>query len=156
MAFSFLPPQLGSGKNTRPIFQSLHSEIDRVFDEFREGFDLKPSGISIPKIDISETDELIEVSADLPGIKEDDIDVTISNKVLIIKGETSEEREENEKNYHLVERSKDSYMRSIPIGFDVDEDQVKATVKDGVLNISINKPTAIIEKTKKIPITQAS
>ena len=146
-----------------PLFQSLHSEIDRVFKSFGEffgdaegRFETISKGQLIPKVDVSETDEIVEVSAELPGVKEEDIDVTLSDNVLIIKGEKSEKREEKDKDYHLVERSQGKYVRSIPLGFSVSDADVKAELVDGVLKIAITKPAEIAEKTKKIPIGKAA
>jgi HSP20 family protein len=154
MTYSLLPSLFGKEEKNRPPFQSLHNEIDRVFNDFRKTFagfndnaDLKTNGWVTPNIDISENDEAIDITAELPGVKEEDIDISVTNDILVIKGE---------KYYHLIERSYGSYMRSIPLGFDVDETNVKATTKDGVLNISIPKPAEIKEKTKKIPVSKAS
>ena len=163
MTRSLLPSIFGNDKKDRPWFQSLHDEIDRVFDDFRGTFpdfgdkrEGGKSGLITPKIDVSESEETIEISAELPGVKEEDIDVTVTDNVLIIKGQKSVEREEKDKDFHLVERSHGSYVRSIPLGFQVEDDKVEATIKDGVLNISITKPAEIAEKTKKIPITKAA
>ena len=149
--------------NQEPLFKSLHNEIDRVFQSFgdffgdSEGqFETIAKGQLIPKVDVSETDKIVEVSAELPGVKEKDIDVTLSDNVLIIKGEKSEKREEKEKNYHVVERSQGKYVRSIPLGFSVSDDAVKAEFEDGVLKIVISKPAEVTEKTKKIPIGKAA
>jgi HSP20 family protein len=163
MTYSLLPSLFGKEEKNRPPFQSTHNEIDRVFNDFRKTFagfndnaDLKTNGWVTPNIDISENDEAIDITAELPGVKEEDIDISVTNDILVIKGEKSDSREEEENNYHLIERSYGSYMRSIPLGFDVDETNVKATTKDGVLNISIPKPAEIKEKTKKIPVSKAS
>lgn len=163
MTQSPLPSIFGTDKKNRPWFQSLHDEIDRVFDDFRssfpdfsEKFDEKKSGLISPRIDVSESGNAIEISAELPGVKEEDIDVTVTDNVLVIKGEKSSEQEEKDANFHLVERSHGSYMRSIPLGFAVEDDKVEATIKDGVLNIVINKPAEVVEKTKKIAINKAA
>lgn len=109
-----------------------------------------------PKIDVSENEKSVEISVELPGVKEDDIDVTVTDNTLVIKGEKSDEREENENDFHVVERSYGSYMRTIPLGFDVDDKAIKATIKDGVLSITVKKPAEVTEKTKKIPINKAA
>ena len=158
----FKTPALSSTKQD-PLFQSLHKEIDRVFQNFGDffgdsgdQFEAVVKGQLIPKVDISETDKVVEVSAELPGVKEEDVDVTLSDNVLIIKGEKSEKREEKEKNYHLVERSQGKYVRSVPLEFSVSDKDINAKFENGVLNIVISKPAEIAEKTKKIPIGKAA
>jgi len=163
MTRSLLPSIFGHDKKERPVFQTLHDEIDRVFDEFRGAmttFGDKPgaekNGWLTPKIDVSETDESIEVIAEIPGVKDENIDVSITNNVLVIKGEKSEEHEEKKKDYHLIERSHGNYIRSIPLGFDVETEDAEAAFNDGVLKITIKKPSEIAEKTKKIPINKSA
>ena len=163
MSRSILPSLFGGDRKSRPVFQNLHDEIDRVFDEFRDTFsdfgdrfDRKQKGMLMPRIDVSESQGTIEISAELPGLAEDDVEVTVVDQSLVIKGEKSEEREEKDKDYHLVECSRGSYLRSVPLGFDVEDGEVNASIKDGVLRVVVNKPAEIAEKTRKIPITKAA
>ena len=163
MTRSLLPSIFGNDKKDRPVFQTLHDEIDRVFDEFRGAMTsfgdktiTKENTWLTPKIDVSETDEIIDVIAEIPGVKENDIDVSVTNNVLVIRGEKSEEHEEKKKDYHLIERSHGNYVRSIPLGFDVEPDDVKASFDAGTLKVTIKKPTEIAEQTKKIPINKAA
>ena len=163
MTRSLLPSIFGNDKKDRPVFQTLHDEIDRVFDEFRGAMTsfsdtpiAKDAAWLTPRIDVSETDEAIEVLAEIPGVKEKDIDVTVTNNVLVIKGEKSEEHEEKKKDYHLIECSQGRYVRSIPLGFDVETNDVKADFDSGVLKVKIKKPAEIAEQTKKIPINKAA
>ena len=163
MTRSLLPSLFRNDNKNRPVFQSLHDEIDRVFDDFRETFsgfgdqtELSKTSLLTPKIDVSESENTVDISAELPGVKEEDIDVTVTDNILTIKGQKSAEREEKEKDYHLVERSQGSFMRSIPLGFSVDDSKVEANISDGVLKISITKPAEVKEKTKKIAIGKAA
>ena len=163
MARSLLPSIFGDRGQNRPVFQSLNNELDRIFDEFRgtlnnynDPFELKSKGQLTPKMDISETDDAVQIEAEIPGVDADNLDVTVSNNVLVIKGEKSDEREEKEKDYHLIERSYGSYLRSIPLGFDVTTDDIKADFKDGVLKVTIPKPEEITQQTKKIAINKAA
>ncbi len=140
-------------------FQTLQRDLDRVFEDFKsmipDGFaasNNNGSGFLSPKIDVSETDKVVEIVAEIPGVDKDQIDVTVTNETLVIKGEKTTEREEKEKNYHLIERSSGSFYRSIPLGFDVDPDKVETTFKDGVLSLKIEKPAELEEKVKKIKI----
>ncbi|MCP4317271.1 MAG: Hsp20/alpha crystallin family protein [Hyphomicrobiales bacterium] len=162
MRRSFLPSVFGDEKDTQSAFHSLHNEIDRVFDDFRgwvSRFDAEPlqtkNGMIIPKLDVSEKDDTVEITAELPGVKEEDIDVSITSNVLTLKGEKSVSKEEKEKDYSLVERSYGSFARSLPMAFDIDPDGVSAKFTNGILTITIKKPPEIAEKTKKIEVTKA-
>lgn len=161
MASSLLPNLLG--KSESPVFQTLQKEVDRVFDEFREmtpwnggDFFAKSNNKLIMKIDVAETDSEVEITAELPGVKLDDLDIAVTENVLTIKGEKSSEHEKEEKDYHLIERSYGNFSRSVPLSFDIDPEAVKADFADGVLTIKIGKSPEIAAKTQKIEISKAS
>jgi HSP20 family protein len=120
--------------------------MSRLFDSFFDGFDVGPfakSGVAetgvIPKIDVSETSDTVHVTAELPGLKEDDVEVTLSGGNLVIQGEKRAEKEEKDKNYYRVERSYGSFHRSIPLPTEVDDKKVDASFHSGVLNIVLPK-----------------
>ncbi|MCP4327375.1 MAG: Hsp20/alpha crystallin family protein [Alphaproteobacteria bacterium] len=137
--------------------------MDRVFDEFwgtaRLPTDSGRSGLNITatKIDISEDDKQVEITAELPGLEEKDVNVTLHDGVLTIEGERKNETEDkNEaKRYHLIERSYGAFRRVIPVGDGIDDDKVKAIFKNGVLTISLPKTEARQEKSKQIEIKTA-
>ena len=163
MRRSFLPSVFGDEKDTRSAFHSLHNEIDRVFDDFRgwvSRFDDGPlqagNGMIVPKLDVSESKDVVEITAELPGVKEKDVDVSVTSNILTLKGEKTESKEEKDKDYSLVERSYGSFARSLPMAFDINPDDVSAEFGDGVLTITIKKPPEIAEKTKKIEVSKAS
>jgi len=142
----------------------LHKEVDRLFDEFmsgtrpwRSGLRFWDEGELVPKVDVSETDKEVQVKADLPGIDEKDIEVTLSDGVLTIKGERKEEKEEKDekKSYHRVERSYGLYSRSIALPSEVEEDKVKAEFAKGVLTIKMPKSAKAKSKVKKISVKGA-
>lgn len=146
-------------RNQRHPVDSFHREIDRLFDEFWRGF---PSaavtelpGTFAANVDISEDDNAIQVVADLPGIEEKDIDVTLKDGILTIRGEKKEERERKDKHYHLMERSCGSFQRSIPVGEAIDEDGVKATFRNGVLTVTLPKSEKAVENARRIEIRGA-
>jgi HSP20 family protein len=139
---------------------ALQTQMNRLFDRFFEGFDWEPFGKTelsaagtalMPKVDVSETGEAIHVTAELPGMKEDDIDVTLSDGNLVIRGEKKAEKEDKQKNYHRIERSYGSFQRSIPLPAEVDDKKVDASFKNGVLNIVLPK-TGPSKTGKKIPV----
>ncbi|MDI3338068.1 Hsp20/alpha crystallin family protein [Defluviimonas aestuarii] len=142
-----------------PFFRSLHDEVERVFDRFGSGFPIsardfweRSEDSLMPALDVAETDTSIDISAEIPGVAENDIDVSITDGVLTLKGEKSSDHEEKEENYHLVERRYGSFRRSISLGFTPDDDKVQASFKDGVLKLHIEKPEGSASKTRKIKI----
>ena len=142
-----------------PFFRSLQKEIDRVFDRFREPTPFSASGLFEgtrggvwPALDVAETDKAVEISAEIPGVSEADLDVSISDGTLILKGEKSSDHEEKEKDYQLVERSYGRFRRAIPLGFTPDDDKVEATFTNGVLKIRVEKPEEVASHTKKIEV----
>tara|TARA_R110000751_G_scaffold234229_9_gene335768 strand:+ start:58008 stop:58502 length:495 start_codon:yes stop_codon:yes gene_type:complete len=159
MTRSFLPSLFASDKSVTSSFQSLQKEIDRVFDEFKKmapRFDTENfpgiNGQITPKLDMSETDDTVEITAELPGVKEDDVDLSVSSNYLTLKGEKSASKEEKKKDYHLVERSYGSFSRVVPLSFEINPDDVKTDFSNGLLKITIKKPAEIIAKTQKIKI----
>ena len=129
----------------------VHDEIGSWFEGALEKRDReRKSAVWSPNMDIKETEKEIIIKADLPGMKEEDIDVSIDEDQLIIKGERKVEKEEKEKDYVRVERNYGSFYRSFNIGVPVKSDEVKASYKNGVLEINI--PKAETRKPKKIEI----
>jgi len=129
----------------------VHDEIGSWFEGALEKRDReRKSAVWAPDIDIKETEKEIIIKADLPGMKEEDIDVSIDEGQLVIKGERKTEKEEKEKDYVRVERNYGSFYRSFNIGVPVKSDEVKASYKNGVLEINI--PKAETRKPKKIEI----
>lgn len=122
-----------------PGLLSLREEMDRFFrDATGEGTQEGPIGF-IPPLDLAEDEEKFVVRLDLPGVKQSDIEITILGRTLTIKGEKSKEEEIKEQNYHRVERFTGSFRRAISLPSGVDADKVKATYKEGVLQLEIPK-----------------
>ncbi|WP_299732609.1 Hsp20/alpha crystallin family protein [uncultured Tateyamaria sp.] len=153
-----LPQNHRTGGETA-LFPSLQKEMNRLLDQFKSSFpmlddDAQPfgAGPSFPAIDVVETEETIEVSAEVPGVKEDDLDVTVSGETLVLKGEKSADHEEKDDSYHLIERRYGSFRRHIPLGFAPDEGAVHADFADGILKLSITKPSTAKAAVQKIAI----
>jgi HSP20 family protein len=159
MAEKSITPIKTQGVAERPtgnLFTSLQREIDRVFDDFTRGWPSfhTASADLRPRMDIAETDKDIEISAELPGLDEKDVQVNIADNVLTIKGEKKAEKEEKDKNYHMVERSYGSFYRALNLPAGVNIDAIKATLANGVLKVTVPKPAAA--QAKKVEVKSAA
>ncbi len=148
-----VPVRRGDG---HPV-ERLHDEMDALFDDFFSGFSMEPfegrkAGPFSPNIDVSETDKEIKVSAELPGMDDKDIDVSLNRESLTIKGAKKEEKEDRGKDYYHVERSYGSFSRIIPLPVEIESDKAEAHFKNGVLTINVPKSAKAIETKKKITI----
>jgi HSP20 family protein len=135
-------------RNVVEPFETLQREIDRVFDNFshnRLGFH---GGVL--NLDVAESDKAIEISAELPGLEEKDVNVSFSDSTLTIRGEKKAEKEEKEKTYHVIERSYGAFSRSIPLPADIDASHIEATMTKGVLKITLPKRPGAAAKTIEI------
>jgi HSP20 family protein len=161
------PP--ASRQESWPLYR-LRSEINRLFDDFgmgswlsqfrRGAFDVEPfwsAGISwakVPAVDIAETAKGYEITAELPGIDEKNIEVKYVDGALTIKGEKKDEREEKKENYHLSERSYGAFQRSFRVPDGIDAEKVEASFKNGVLTVTMPKSPEVQKKEKHIEIKQ--
>jgi HSP20 family protein len=135
-------------------FATLQQEIDRLFDGFATSFSGFPARGLVPSMDLSETDKEIELTAELPGLEEKDVQLNVADNVLTIRGEKKNEREEKNKDYQLVERSYGSFTRSIQLPTGVNPDSIKAVMSKGVLRVTVPKPAP--SQAKKIDIKTAA
>lgn len=137
---------------------SLQHEIDRVFGDFFPTFDLSKfretaeTGALVPKIDFTESDAGYELAVELPGVADKNLDVSVRNGVLKIKGEKKKESEEKTKDYIRTERSYGSYYRAMALPDDADESKITAKHVDGVLRITMPKSAEARTKAHKIEI----
>lgn len=141
-------------------FSAIRTEMDRVLDSFlgrRSGrlpslATLENSDAVVPSIDVRETETELVVEAELPGMDEKDISVTLNSGVLTLKGEKKSEREEKRNDYHLMERSYGSFQRSFQVADTIDADNVKAAFEKGVLKVTLPKRPEAMKAEKRIPI----
>jgi len=147
-------------------FGNLRREIDRLFEDFdrdfwrlpfrRSAFDVEPfwrrAWGGAPAADIVEKDKLYEVTVELPGLDEKNIEVKLANGGLTIKGEKQEEKEEKKKGYHLRERQFGSIERFFALPEGVDTDKIEASFKKGVLTLILPKRPEAIKPEKKIEV----
>lgn len=134
---------------------SFREKMDNLFEDFFSNFQnmsfwpmpFEKSDF-LPRIDVSESEKEIHVTAELPGMTDKDIEITLENNVLMVKGEKKQEEERKERNYYHVERRYGSFYRSIPIPAEVDTEKIDASFKNGVLNIVVPKKDAEKKATK--------
>ena len=164
------PERAGVPQAWRPL-TNLRREIDRLFDDFDGGFWRSPfrwptfdvewgrplaSGTAVPVVDVTEKDNAFEVTAELAGMDEKNIDVKLVNGTLTIKGEKKEEREEKKKDYHLSERTFGSFERTFVVPEGVDADKIEASFKNGVLTVKLPKKPEAVKPEKKIEVKTAA
>jgi HSP20 family protein len=127
----------------------------KMFDKFLDDFHFPKSGQNDfyePSIDVSETDSHVIVRAEVAGMDKNDLNVTMSDGLLTIRGEKKQEKEEEKENYRFVERRYGSFSRTLRIPDNVEADKIEASYIDGVLKVSIPKNEA--EKPRKIEISE--
>ena len=137
-------------------FMSLQHEIDRLFDDFTRGFPTFGNGKAdlLPSMDVTETDKQIEITAELPGLEEKDVQINVADNLLTIRGEKNAEKEEKDKNYRLVERSYGSFERTLQLPEGVNTDAIQASIAKGVLKVTVPKPAPA--QSKKIDVKAAA
>jgi HSP20 family protein len=134
----------------RPL-EKMRKEMEDLFARFAKS-DWPPmvwgeSGSFVPAMDVKETPEAVEIDLEVPGLKPEEIDISLSGEVLTVKGEKKEQREENKEGYHLLERRFGSFQRSLRLPAAVERDKVQASQKDGVLHL-------VLPKSQREPVTK--
>lgn len=154
-------------RDTAHPLVSLRDEIDRLFDSFFNApfgrmFEIDPfrrfgtlvptfGGIT-PRVDVRETEAAFEITAELPGLAEKDVEVTLSDDVLAIRGEKKTEHEEKKADYHLSERSYGVFHRTFRLPDTVDQERIAATFEKGVLSLTLPKSEKAAKQAKKIEV----
>lgn len=161
-----IPVNKGKEAQTNYPITSLRQEVDRLFDNFMSGWpgfsrwtDTVPfmnfpqSRFALsPDVDFSETDGGYKITAELPGLDEKDIELTLADNVLTLKGEKKEEREEKDKGYYLSERSYGTFQRAFRLPNDVDAAKIDTKSSKGVLTVNLPKSAEAKAKTRKIEV----
>jgi HSP20 family protein len=166
-------PEKTGGRTAEPVpalraspLESLRREIDRLFEDW--GFwasPIRPSMFAVepfwrreltwgaaPAVDIAESDKAYEITAELPGLDEKNIEVKLANGTLTIKGEKQEEKEEKKKDYYLHERHFGSFERCFRVPEGLDADKIEASFKKGVLTVTLPKTPEAQKAEKKIAV----
>ncbi len=163
----------GAREPSFPPLMSLRQQVDRLFDDFLQEGCMRPmkglAGIwdfpqfkstvadmrglmESPRTDMSESDKEYELSVELPGMSEKDVEVTIKDNMITLKGEKRSERETKEKDYHIAERSYGSVRRTFSMPADVDTGKVTAKFAKGVLMVHLPKTREARSKPQKIDV----
>jgi len=155
MARHFLPDVFGRGSGT-DMFSNLQREIDRVFQDFgRPGMpalgEFGRNAMAM-KVNVAEHDNALEVTAEMPGCAPQDIDVQLKDGVLTIKGEKKVEKDDKQKDYHMMERSYGMFERSFTLPAEVDASKVDAQFDNGVLKVTLPKLPEEQSKSQKIAV----
>jgi HSP20 family protein len=136
---------------------ALQRDMNRVFEEFWRGFDLPTFddgwGAFSPQVDVEETDDEVRVAAELPGIEAKDLEVTVSDDALVLKGEKREEREARAGGWR--ECSYGAFERAVPLPCEVDAGRAAAEFKNGVLRVRLPKSATARERSRRIEIATA-
>lgn len=132
-------------RSVLPVSRYLDADFDRLFDQLTRGFGLGPAveaPVFQPNVDVSETEHQIVIAAELPGLEEKDFEVNVEGDVLTIKGEKREERveEESEKAVRRVEAAYGAFERSFRLPDEIDPEKIRASFRNGVLRVTIEKP----------------
>jgi HSP20 family protein len=153
-------------------WHSLRTEMDRLFDRFsgnlhlpswRQMFKPDPAlpdvgffAFSTPAVDMTEDDKTYKITAEVPGLEEKNIDVTVSGDMLTFKGEKHYEKDEKDKNHYMTERAYGSFQRSFALPEGVDRDKIAAELSKGVLTITLPKTAEGQKPQKKIEVKAAA
>ena len=152
--------------NERTPFESLRREIDRLFDDFHPfGWRLPSRMLDIeaprmsrlewpvaPAMDLVEKDDVYEITAELPGLDDKNVEIKLNNRTLTIKGEKSEEKQDKQKDYYLSERRFGSFQRSFQLPDGVDVDRIDASFTKGRLTVKLPKTSEARQAEKKITV----
>lgn len=132
-------------------FETLHDKMQRYFDDISNfGFNMNEN--FYPRIDISEDKNSIRVTAEIPGVKKENIKITLQDNILTIEGEKKKESEQKEKNFFRSERMFGSFKRSFTLPEEVDSDSIEAKFEDGMLRIQMKKLTPKVKSEKLIEL----
>ena len=150
-----------------PPLMSLRSEIDRLFDDFGTGFwdrpmarrfqDLLPAGewTVSPATELVECDGEYRITSELPGMTADDVEIKLTDGMITIRGEKTEEKKEEKEDYLVSERRYGQFQRSLPLPAGIDGDKVSARFANGILTVTLPKSAEAKQKERKIDVKVA-
>ena len=135
---------------------SLQNRLNSIFSDFPKVSDENlTTGNFVPPVDVYEDAHKVVLKLEVPGVKQDDLDIRVENQTLTVKGERKFEKEEKEENFHRIERSYGTFLRSFTLPQTIDTDNVAASYDDGVLTVTLSKKAEAKPKQVKISPTSA-
>jgi HSP20 family protein len=145
-------PRLWTRSQELDPFRLIRREMENVFRTFDQNSPSPDIGAGAPAISVAETNDAFEVTAELPGVDEKDIKVSLDDNQLVISGEKRAESTKEEKEWHIEERSYGSFYRSMSLPFEPEDGAVEAHFDKGVLHLTIKKPAKAVKTAKTIDI----
>ena len=145
-----IPWQQGNGGMMEDLRRQMDEMFDRVFRGGMEPTASRPLVNWTPRVDVEENEQELVVKADLPGVDLNDVEITVAEGALLLRGSREEEKEKKERNYHHVERFFGEFYRAIPLPATADVDKIEAETRKGVLTIHVPKSAAA--QPKKITV----
>ncbi len=134
------------------FLQDMERMIDDFFNDFSRASEQEKPGVFSPKVDVIDTEKEVRVIAELPGLSENDVELSMTRDSLTIKGEKKAEREDKGKGHCRVERSYGAFSRIIALPAEVDSDKVDAKFKKGILTVTLPKTEKAQQETKRVPV----
>jgi HSP20 family protein len=154
--------RIPGGEWTAESLGALRAELDRAFDRFsgsssrlRHAVGEEITGELIPSLDVRESPREVVVKVELPGVRAEDVNVSIRDHLLVVKGEKSSEREAEEGDYHVTERSYGGFHRALNVPDSVDVDKIGAKLSGGVLTVTLPKKPEAVGASREIPVEGA-
>lgn len=150
-----LTPAPAARRQTPAPFNWLRTEIDRLFDDFGPARSLFhfAGGAPVPALEFASGDKEYRLTAELPGLKDEDVEISVADGILTLKGEKREAEEHKDDGYLMSERRYGKFERRVALPDDVDSDKIEAAFKKGVLTITLPKSAEAHERTRKIAIS---
>lgn len=133
----------------------LRTEIDRLFDDFVPGRSLFNFSAPVPALELASGDKDYRLTAELPGLADKDVEVSVAHGILTLKGEKREAEEHKDDGYLMSERRYGKFERRIALPDDIDSDRIEAVFTNGVLTVTLPRTAKAHDGTRKIAITSA-
>ena len=161
---SILPysPRFLTGRSAeQDPMTAMRREMERMFDDLSRGWDVSPSSgtnVMAPSVNVVETSKGLEISAELPGVDQKDIEVDLADGILTLKAErhAEEEKHDEKRHYHIVERSHGTLLRRFALPFEADGGKVEAQLDKGVLHVFVPRQQPVEKPKTKIAIKTAA
>jgi HSP20 family protein len=147
-----LPSLWSRAELTADPFRALRRDMEDWFGHIDKNLPSLTVGAGLPAVNVAETDTSIEITAELPGIEEKDVNISLDGNRLVVSGEKKQEAKRDEKEWHVEERSFGSFYRSLSLPFTPEDGAIQAHLDKGVLHVTVKKPAEAAKSTKTIEI----